>query len=55
MVLPTIQIKNFMSVVTGGEWWGVKKSFLVMLLEKGKINKKGRDFEIVVLGPRNEK
>jgi hypothetical protein len=43
-----------MSLVTGGEWWGVKKNYLVML-EKGKINKKGRDLEMVVLGPRNEK
>jgi hypothetical protein len=44
-----------MNVVTGGKWWGVKKSYLVLLLEKGKRNKKGRDLERAVIGPQNEK
>jgi hypothetical protein len=41
MVLATIQIENFMNVVIRGKWWGIKKSYLVLLLEKGNRNKKG--------------
>jgi hypothetical protein len=32
MVRAAIQVGNFMSMVTSGEWWRIKKKYMDMLL-----------------------
>jgi hypothetical protein len=39
-----------MSMMTGGEWWKVKKRYLGLLLKKD-----WRELEKVVVGPKNER
>jgi hypothetical protein len=33
MVLVAIQVRNFMSMATIGEWWKIKKRYLDLLLK----------------------
>lgn len=55
MMLATAQVGNFMSVVTGREWWRIKKNTWAYC-QKNKIGvEKGRELEKVVVRPNNEK
>jgi hypothetical protein len=36
------QVGNFMSMVTSGKWWKIKKRYLNSSLENGNRNRKGK-------------
>jgi hypothetical protein len=42
MIGVAIQVGNFMSMVTSGEWWKIKKRYLSLSLDRGDRNRKGK-------------
>ncbi len=42
MVGAVVQVGNFMSMVTSGEWWKIKNRYLNLLLNRGDRSRKGK-------------
>jgi hypothetical protein len=54
MVKAVVQMGNFMSMVTSGKWWRIKKRYMSLSMDRGYRVKKKGELHNVVLRPRNK-
>jgi len=48
------QVGNFISMVTNGEWWRIKKRYMSLLLDGGNRTSKDERSDNVMGRPRNK-
>jgi hypothetical protein len=51
MVRAAVEMGNFVSTVTSGKWWRIKKRYLRLSMDKGYSIKKRRELDNVVVRP----
>jgi hypothetical protein len=55
MVGGAAHVGNFISMVTSGEWWRIKKRCMNLSLDRGNKSKKDERIDSVMGRPRNKK